>query len=302
MSGRVVLISGADGFLGRALTDTFAAAGWQVFGLIRNLSAKKPPAALSGAFEYSFPDRMDPAALDIPADLFIHNAFLTRMTADVRTAVNVEAARFLLERFAARGRCRFAFVSSMAAHPDACSRYGLEKLAIEKMMDPARQLVIRPGFIVGYGGVFRRLTLMLSRTPVVPLFYGGSLPIHTVHIGDVCRALLALVEGERAGVWPLGEPSPLTIRAFYGSIVEWLGKRSAFMPLPGAPFLHLLRLVERLGVRPPLTSENLLGLKGLTAYDMTATIAALGFRPAAFPESLSRIDRKVLMETACLPS
>jgi nucleoside-diphosphate-sugar epimerase len=254
---------------------------------------------LSGAFEYSFPDRIDEAAFDVPMDLFIHNAFLTRMTADVESTVNVDAARFLLERFGERANCRFAFISSMSAHENAWSRYGKEKLAIEKMLDPARQLAIRPGFIVGYGGVFQRLAVMLSRMPVVPLFYGGSLPIHTVQIDDVCRSLLSLVEGGRTGVWPVGEEAPITIRAFYGSIVDWLCLRAVFLPLPGTPFLHMLRLAERLGVRPPLTSENLLGLKGLTVYDLADTVHAIGFRPASFAESLAKLDRGTLMETAC---
>jgi len=297
MASRTVMISGADGFLGRALTAAFADAGWQVFGLIRDLSAKKPPSGLSGAFEYSFPDRIDAAACDVPVDLFVHNAFFTRMTADAPDTVNVDAARFLLERFGGRANSRFAFISSMSAHEHAWSRYGKEKFAIEQMLDPARHLAIRPGFIVGHGGIFQRLVVMLSRMPVVPLFYGGSLPIHTVHIDDVCRSLLLLVESGRAGMWPVGEEASMTIRTFYGSIVDWLQLRSVFLPLPGTPFLHLLRLVERMGVRPPLTSENLLGLKGLTVYDMTETVGAIGFRPASFADSLAKLDRGILMES-----
>jgi NADH dehydrogenase len=291
MSGQTVMISGADGFLGRALAAAFAGAGWQVFGLVRNSANKTLPGELSDAFEYSFPDRIAPAAFEIPVDLFVHCAFTSQMTANTDAGFDMAAARFLLKRFESS---RFVFVSSMSAHPNAYSRYGLSKLAIEKLMDPSRDIVVRPGFIVGYGGVFRRLALVLAKFPVVPLFFGGSRPIQTVYVDDVCRSILRLVEERRAGVWPVGEEIPLTIRGFYETLTGWLCKRPLFLPLPATLALDVLRLVELSGVRLPMTSENLLGLKGLISYDISPTIDAVGFRPISFAESLKLMDPGIL--------
>jgi hypothetical protein len=39
-----------------------------------------------------------------------------------------------------------------------------------------------------------------------------------------------------------------------------------------------------------MTSENLLGLKGLIRYDMSPTIEALGFRARTLKESLQRLN------------
>ena len=291
----VLLISGADGFLGRHLSTAFAAAGWRVVGLIRGLRSKTIPSALSGAFEYSFPDRIDPDALKIRPDLFLHNAFHTRMTVRTQSDENAAAARFLLDRFGGPHGCRFAFISSMSAHEKALSRYGLEKLAIERMLDPSRDLAVRPGFILGCGGVFQRLARMLHRLPVVPLFYGPSLPIHTVYVEDVCRCVRILVENGQSGVWPVGEESPVTIRDFYRSVLEWLGRKAVLLPLPGAPFLHAMRFAERLGITLPMTSENLLGLRSLRSYDISDTIRSAGFRPRTLPESLSTFDPGALL-------
>jgi nucleoside-diphosphate-sugar epimerase len=291
----VLLISGADGFLGRHLSAAFAAAGWRVVGLIHGLRSKTIPSALSGAFEYSFPDRIDPDALKIRPDLFLHNAFHTHMVVRTQSNENVAAARFLLDRFGGPRGCRFAFISSMSAHEKAVSRYGLEKLAIEKMLDPSRDLAIRPGFILGCGGVFQRLARTLHRLPVVPLFYGRALPIHTVHVEDVCRCIRIFVENGQSGVWPVGEQFPVTIRDFYRAVLQWLGRRAMLLPLPGAPFLHAMRFAERLGITLPMTSENLLGLGGLRLYDISPTIRSVGFRPRTLPESLSTIDPCVLL-------
>jgi NADH dehydrogenase len=190
----------------------------------------------------------------------------------------------------------------MSAHGNAHSCYGVDKLTIERLLDPERDLAIRPGFILGYGGTFQGLARILSKLPLLPLFYGGSLPIHTVHVDDACVSILKLVEREITGVWPVGEETPVTIRHFFGSVATWLGRRPLFLPLPGAPFLHLLRMAERCGLQPPLGSDNLLGLRGLIAYDLSQTVRALDFRPTSLRESLSRLDPAVLMESLCPPS
>jgi NADH dehydrogenase len=299
MREQVLLISGADGFLGRSLSSAFSAEGWHVYGLIHNLREKKVPTQLAGAFDYSFPDCIDPAALKLRPQLFIHSAFHTRMNAHTASHENVEAARFLLNGFGRRDGCRFVFVSSMSAHENAFSRYGAEKLAIEKLLDPARDLAVRPGFIIGYGGVFQRLALMLSKMPFVPLFYGANRPIHSVHVDDVSRSVLGLVAKGRSGIWPVGEERPVTISTFYHTIADWLGKHRFLVPLPGTPFLQLMRFFERCGIDLPLTSENLLGLKGLIGYDVSATIQELGFRPMPLRLTLSKLEPRVFLDSKC---
>ena len=287
MAAPSVMISGADGFLGGALSSAFVRSGWNVFGLVRDLAAKAIPAGLSDAFDYSFPDQIAEDALRLPIDLFVHNAFTSRLDVKTDSAINIEATRFLLQQFP---RSRFALISTMSSHAGAYSRYGRTKLRMESMMDSARDLIVRPGFIVGNGGIFRRLAKSLAKLPVVPLFYGSSRPIHTVALDDISRSVVRLAESQRTGTWPVGEEAPLTIREFYGTILDWLGNKQRFLPFPGELSLLLLRIAESCGMRLPFTAENLLGLKGLIPYDMAPTVEALGFRPSTLRETLARMD------------
>src|SRR5262249_28225070 len=148
----------------------------------------------SGVYRYSFPAVLDAAGLSANPDLVVHNAFEMGTGA----TQNLAAAKFLLDCFAGR---RFCFISSISAPEEASSRYGREKFAIEKMM--AGHLIVRPGFILGPGGVFQRLVRSIASLPILPLFYGGDLPIHTVHVEDVARGVIGLVQGDHKGVFPL---------------------------------------------------------------------------------------------------
>ncbi|MGH9667752.1 MAG: NAD-dependent epimerase/dehydratase family protein, partial [Bryobacteraceae bacterium] len=256
-----VAITGADGFLGSHLARRFLKGGWQVTGLVRDLPGKRLPDGAVRYFNYSFPADLDPAALDEPPDALIHCAFVRDAATTSGDTRNIEAAEFLLRLCRKPGGPGFVFISSMSAHEQAESRYGREKLAIEKLLRAGPGLSIRPGFILGPGGVFLQLAKSLQRLPAIPLFYGGRQPIHTVHVDDVCAAVETAIAKRLGGLLKVGEPEAVAVDEFYRAVVESLGLRKLSVRLPGRFALAFLRTTERLGLRWPISSENLLGLK-----------------------------------------
>ena len=151
-------------------------------------------------------------------------------------------------------------------------------------------MVIRPGHIVGKGGVFWRAVQAIDRLPVVPLFFGGGQLIQTVHVEDVCRGFEAAIAGDLRGRLLLATPEPVTIRALYGRIAEHLGKRPLFLGVPGSPALAMVRWLERLGIPAPVTSDNLLGIRQLRVFDVSEDMERLGFVPRGTDESLAIVD------------
>jgi hypothetical protein len=65
--------------------------------------------------------------------------------------------------------------------------------------------------------------------------------------------------------------------------------RCLFVPLPFAPALTAVRMIERLGWPAPLRSESLLGMKGLRAAPVEGDLARLGVRVRGVEESLAAI-------------
>jgi nucleoside-diphosphate-sugar epimerase len=184
---------------------------------------------------------------------------------------------------------KIVFVSSMSAHADAISLYGRTKLEVEGFLDPARDLAVRPGHIVGEGGVFWRTAASIAALPFIPLFSKGEERVQTVHLDDVCEGIRRAIERDCVGTLFLAERDPVALREFYGAIARALGKQPRFLRVPGGLALYLLRAAERVGFSLPLSSDNLLGLQRLRAFDVAADLRRIDLNPRTMRESLAEI-------------
>lgn len=286
---KVVAISGASGFVGSALCRHLAKHGFAVRALARDPARR--PAGLEGLpwYRCALPDEIDAGAFD-SADVFIHCAYETRFrSAETARAINLACSERVFQVARERGVRKIIFVSSMSAHADAISTYGRTKLEVEALLDPARDLAVRPGHIVGEGGVFWRTAASIAALPFVPLFTSGKEQVQTIHVDDVCEGFRRAIELDCTGTLLMAEPVPVTLREFYGAIAQALGKRARFQRVPAGLALVLLRAAERLGFSLPLSSDNLLGLRRLRAFDVAGDLRRIGLSPRTMRESLAEI-------------
>lgn len=281
-----IAVSGASGFLGAAICEHLARGGSAIRALVRDPLA--PSRARFARHRCDLPDAIDEAAFE-GADVLVHCAWETRFRDPKRSRlVNVEGSRRLFDAARRRG-LRIVFVSSLSAHEDAVSPYGRTKLEVEAMLDPERDSVVRPGTIVGEGGVFWRQASSVARLPFIPLFYGGKQEFQTVALVDLCEAIHRIVAGGHAGLFRIAESSPIAVADFYAAIAQHVGKRARFVRLPGDATLFALRAAERLGFQLPVSSDNLLGLKRLRAFDVEPDAQRLGLVPRSMRESFAGI-------------
>lgn len=282
-SGSLV-VTGASGFVGARLVRAARERGWNVEAWARRL----PPASGDGIVwrEWAFGE--PPPRLPGDCAAVIHCAYEMGGAADLGLFErNVSAALRVREAALAQPRARFLFLSSQSAHRGALSAYGRSKQAIEDRMDSPRDFALKSGFVVGPGGIYARLRESLKRLPVTPLFYGGRQPIHPIWVGDLAALLLHAAENGTAGVAAAGRPA-LPLREFYRLILEAEGLRRPMLPLPGEPFLPLFRLAERYGLRLPVNSENLLGLKALVSFDAEIARSPLPAAVVPVDEAIAR--------------
>ena len=290
MSAPTVVVTGAAGFLGGHLVRTLVARGWTVRALVRNPDAVVVPPAVRVA-RLDLPDVIDEASL-AGADAVVHAAWAIRETDPARAAhQNVDGTKRLLEASRRAGVKRFVFVSSVAAAPDAPNQYARTKHAAEALLDPARDLVVRPGTILakGGGGIFGLMRDLMQKLHVVPLFGGGGQPLQTVHVDDVCEAIARAIERGVTGAINVAEPAPLSFREVLRMAAARAGVRCVFVPLPFGPMLAAVRTMERLGLPTPLKSESVLGMKGLRAVPADDVLRKLDLRVRPVAESLDQI-------------
>lgn len=283
-----VVVSGATGFLGTAVCRELAAHGFAVRALARDPVAARDAHPELEWFSGALPDGVDPGAF-AGAGALVHCAWETRLRrpGPSRT-VNVDGSRRIFGLARARG-ARIVFVSSLSAHEEAESLYGRTKLEVEGLIDPTRDAVVRPGTIIGEGGVFWRQAASIAALPVVPLFYGGEQRYQTVALDDVCEGIRRVLEQGLCGRFGLAELDPVRLRDVYAELANAVGKRPRFLRLPGGPVLLGLRLAETLGFRLPISSDNLLGLKRLRPFELAEDARRLGMRPRTMRESMARI-------------
>ena len=283
---RTVAITGASGMLGTHLAEYFRRAGWRVRALMRDPSWD--PFRERGT-ERARLDLERPIATETlaGADILIHAAYTTRFSSlAAARRVNIEGTARLIAA-ARSANARFVFVSSLAARVDAPSFYGRSKFEVEQLLTAPDDLVIRPGLILAQeGGLANRLRHAIARTHVMPLFGGGSQIVQTVHVDDLCAAFERAVGMAGAASLNVAEPDGITMRDLLRLLAGAAGVRALPLPLPVSPLLTLVRALERMRVRMPFSSENLLGLTGMRRVETRADLQRLRIELRTARESL----------------
>lgn len=254
-----VAITGASGFIGANLVHAFRAAGSDVEALTRRSGFR-----LGETFTAT-------------GDVLVHCAHEWRPRF---ATFNVEASAKLFEEARANGFSRIVFVSSLAARSDSHSNYGREKYIIESFLNPAVDAIVRPGLVVGDGGLFRSMYQSIRRTGIAPIFQGGRQPVYTVGIDDLTAAILAIALRSGHGIYTVASTQPVMMRDLLVSIAKAQRRPLLLLPLPYRAVLALVEAAERARISLPITAETLRGLQNLVELEHSSdNELGLQFRP-----------------------
>ena len=290
-----IAVTGASGLVGGALCEALSRRGYRVHALTRR--ADERLAALPGVtrFHCDLPDQIDPASLR-GCDAVIHCAYVTRfrsMPEAVR--VNETGTTRLLAAARDAGVPRFVFVSTTSAHADARSYYGQSKFRLEGTLEPSRDLVVRPGLVVSRrGGLFQRMAGGRAGSSwVVPLFDGGTQPMQTIFVDDLCEGVSRAIERDAHGSLVLASPERMTVREFFAAVAAFGKRTPRFVDVPAGLALAMLRTAEMLRIPLPVSSENLLGMLSLRYWDAEPDLARLDLRVRPLGETLAALGRPI---------
>lgn len=213
MKRGLAALTGATGFLGRAVSEALSARGWTLRILAR--PDVQPPTGT----EVVVGRLAEAAALDRLAEgagLIVHIAGLVKARTPAGfLPVNLEGARRMAEAAARRAPdAHFVLVSSLTARAPHLSAYAASKAAgeaaVREVLPPERLTILRPPAIYGPGD---RETLALfraaDRLPVVPLPGPSSARLAMIHVADAAAQIAAEAEAPATGaVWALADAAP----------------------------------------------------------------------------------------------
>jgi nucleoside-diphosphate-sugar epimerase len=310
-AGRVA-VTGATGFLGRALARRLRARGVEVIGLGR---AAGPLDALAGEGVLAMSwDLRAPAPPELvrsmgAVEAVVHCGALSAPWGrlDDFLAANVEGTRHALDLAEALGARRFVNISSPsvgfalrdqigvredAPTPRPINHYARSKGLAEALV-LARSTVgpvnLRPRGVYGAGetALLPRL-LRAARARPLPLLRGGAAAIDLTHVRDATSAIEAALaapreaEGETFNVSG-GEMRP--VREIVERACAAVGARARWRAMPLAPLLWAARLAEAAslaipGAREPAITPYSIGLFAFRqSLDLGKAERLLGWRP-----------------------
>jgi UDP-glucose 4-epimerase len=247
-----VLVTGADGFVGRHLVPYLAAQGYRVIAASRTVSCSKNPDISSAAL----PDLAHPfdwQPLLQQCDVVIHLAGIAHKFAvdELYDRVNHEAAAALANAASRCGIRHLVFISSIAAQsgsfadhelrevdpPRPNNAYGRSKLAAEQAVSSAGVpfTILRPVVIYGAGEKGNFATVhRISRLPI-PLPLGALKARRSVlSIENFNSAIKTVLINPRARgeTFIVSDPTPLTVADLITRYRVSLGRPSWLLQVP----------------------------------------------------------------------
>lgn len=204
-----IALTGATGFVGRAVVSDVMAKSFQVSALVRDPAR----AELNSNVRQVQGDLQNSAALDAltrNADVVIHLAgVIGALSRNDFFAANEEGSLAVAEAAARNGVARFVHISSLAAREPELSMYGASKrageAAVEKFNSRMSVVILRPPAVYGPGDR-GTLPLLRSLTQTFAVIPGNSTSrFSLIYVDDLARVIVEAAEASRTGTVELDD-------------------------------------------------------------------------------------------------
>ncbi len=305
------LVTGAAGFLGRALVAALRARGQRVRVLVRRPFAADGQA---GNMQVVVGDLGDPRIVDYAvrgARVVYHVGAAMRGDARDFEAGTVWGTRNIIDACRRHAVARLVHVSSLSVldhggrnpgmpviessalepHPDRRGAYTQTKLTAENMVvDAIREhalpaVIVRPGQIVGPGAerVTPNGTVAIAGRWIAVGPSTQTLPL--VYVDDVVDALLLAADSPDAvgQIVNVVDPQIVSQGEYLARMKQRLGGELRLLRVPVGAFMLLAAGIELLGKLlgrgMPLTRYRVRSLRPLANFDIGAARAKLGWEP-----------------------
>jgi predicted dehydrogenase/nucleoside-diphosphate-sugar epimerase len=305
------LVTGAGGFLGRALVAALRAKGQSVRVLVR-----KPVAALAGDADIQTVcgDLGEPAIVDhavAGAGVVYHVGAAMKGWPQEFESGTVWGTRNVVDACRRHGTRRLVYVSSMSVydhaghdpsqpmteasafepHPQWRGAYTRTKLVAEQGVAQAiaehglPAVIIRPGQIFGPGAERVTPNGVIGLAGRWVAVGSGEVSLPLVYRDDVVDALLLAATRDEAlgGTFNVVDPESCTQAQYLARVQRRLGPSLKILRVPQVVFMALAVGVELLGKvlkrEVPLTRYRVRSLRPLSNFDLTAARTRLGWAP-----------------------
>jgi NADH dehydrogenase len=289
-----ILVTGAGGFIGRAVVARLAAHGYQVRAMQR--PGARPAFDVSESIEIVRADMRDAAALQTAVrgcSAVVHLAAAKSDESDSEE-INVGGARLLVRACESTHCHRLINVSTQSTKIARKGTYARTKLAADRvfMASTLQVTTLLPSVVYGESGegVFGTVLGFVRKAPWILVLGDGSWASAPVYVGDVCSAVVAsLATPATIGrAYDIGGPDSVTFDELIDRLGAAVGRRPHKLHVPFSLALCLAQVLSRLP-RAPITVSNVLGSNQDTHIDIAAARRDFDFDPIGLDVGLQRV-------------
>lgn len=282
-----VLITGATGFTGSHTVPVLLKSGVEVRCFVRKTS---DIAGLGdGSVELSYGDLSDLTSL-------------ARALEGVDALVNVASIGFghapgIVRTLQQVGVNRAVFISTTAIFTQIGAASKKTRIAAERSIKESKlsYTIIRPTMIYGSSKDRNicRLIHFVNNYPVIPVFGDGNFLQQPIHVKDLAAAIVQalLADTTLRKEYNVAGAEPITFNQLIDTIGALLGKKIKKMHLPAVAILKVLGFFENIGMRFPISSEQVMRLNEDKAFDYSDAEKDFGFSPMPFHQG-ARLEIK----------
>ena len=242
-SGKLAVVFGGSGFVGRHIVSALAKRGYRVRAAVRrpDLAGYLQPMGAVGQVQpvqanLRFPDSIQRAVAG--ADVVINCVgLLAQSGAQTFEAVHVEGARAVAKAARDAGVAQLVHISAIGADSNGKAHYAKTKAAGEQavLQEFPTAIVLRPSIVFGAEDeFFNRFAAIARLSPVMPLIGSGATKFEPVYAGDLAASVANIADGQGVAgkTYELGGPETLTFRQVLERTLEYTDRSRIIVPMP----------------------------------------------------------------------
>ncbi|MEE9347182.1 MAG: complex I NDUFA9 subunit family protein [Robiginitomaculum sp.] len=304
---KLVVVFGGSGFVGRQAVRALVKDGWRVRVATRrpHVSGDLRVIGATGQVQLvqvNIRHKLSVERALIGADAVVNLVSVLYQSGRQNfNALNIMGVSNIAEAARDLGISNMVQISAIGADPQSASEYSASKgegeAALRALLPSAA--IVRPSIIFGEGdGFFNKFASLASLSPVLPLFGGGETKFQPVYVGDVARAIAAIIgKGSAGQTYELGGPRTYSFKELLRFTADAVDRKRFYAPIPW-PIANLMGLIGEISgkfpfVTPFLTRDQVKDLRSDNVVsDSAKDLSDLNIRPesieAVVPDYLKR--------------
>lgn len=263
MNKPVVFITGINSFVGSNLAAFLKERGYKIKGSLSSLKKSDDVKSITQELtEIKLGQNISHDAIPDDAEVVIY------MAHDKNNAQNNIDANKQVYEIASKKGCQYhLFISSISADSTNLTDYGQVKLKLENFFaDKNNSAVIKPGLIIGNGGLFLNMENFVKNNYFIPLPDGGKYPMAVIEMDTLSHAFEKLIETRKIGVFNLYKKELISLNEIVKNIARTFGKRIQVITVPIALAMMFFGVFK--GLLSLLNIKNKFNIDSISGYKL----------------------------------